>query len=65
MLVPRNIDEIDERVCRPTYHCTDCGCGIYVDDYYYEFLNEIICEDCMDSCKKTCTMSAEEMEEAV
>lgn len=48
--------------CTPTFYCTECGSGIYIDDYYYEFENAVVCEECMEACKKTCCHTAEEME---
>ena len=39
---------------REVYECSDCGCGICVGDYYYEFEDSCICETCMDERKKEC-----------
>lgn len=36
------------------FSCENCGYGIYVGDAYYEINDVVICEDCMDQCKKEC-----------
>lgn len=31
----------------PVIECTDCGRGIYTEEYYFDFGRDIICEDCI------------------
>lgn len=37
---------------RSMYECDLCGCEIFEGDEYYEIGDEILCEKCVDDCKK-------------
>lgn len=39
---------------KQVYECSDCECGIFLGDIYYEINDVFICEDCIEQYKKEC-----------
>ena len=42
----------EQPLAKPMFICEECGDIIYGEDYYYEILGNIICEDCIEDGKK-------------
>ncbi|MGG7160210.1 hypothetical protein [Clostridium baratii] len=41
-----------ESECTEIDTCTECGCGIYEGEEYYEISGQVICCDCIQYFKK-------------
>ena len=42
----------EQPLAKPILICDDCDNEIYTDEYYYDILGNIICEDCIENSKK-------------
>ncbi len=40
------VDSEWDSPCKPVLRCGECGTGIYAENDYYDFIGDIVCEDC-------------------